>query len=74
MQGYLMCYVILLVHDNASALRGLKCLILWLIYRSCKKSQCTKFSFGGGGSIASRRSIYLGHIKLIPWSSDLRLV
>ena len=29
---YRVTYVMLLLHDNASTLRGLTCLILWLIY------------------------------------------
>ena len=46
---YRITYVIALLHDNATTLRGLTCLILCLIYCSFKKSWCTKLPLGGGG-------------------------
>ena len=50
-------YVILMLHDNATLLRRLKCLILLLKYSSIKKSLWPKFPLGGGGSTVIPRSI-----------------
>ena len=47
----------MLLHDNATTLRVLTCLILWLIYCSFRKSWYTKFPLGGKG-IYSHPKVY----------------
>ena len=54
---YRVTYVMLLLHDNASTLRGLTCLILCLIYIAVLRNHSVQnFPYGGRGSIASLRS------------------
>ena len=61
---YRVTYVMLL-HDNASTLRGLTCLILWLMYCKFQEIIVYKIHPGGGGqgSIASLRSIRSKYVK-----------
>ena len=53
----------LLLHDNASTLRGLTCLILWLIYCSFQEIIVYNIPPGGRG-VYSQPKVYYG----IPWT------